>query len=264
MTLKPHHNGTVRRAIAWLTACATGLLVLTHAQAEIPSTMLWNEASAARLQVVFPGNAYNASWQFRRCRCGDVLVNSDSSLPGESRQGDMLMVENRAVIYRGFDSERPEEVMSIDAPALMIQLAFQLLERALPAGPAAASSKAYIDIGSSEEPVTLDTGQAAGSFFAPWSVKGKVAPIRGDELQFELHFTFNATPPGTGPEQSASMDLSGSFDYVLQEFPVSDDRALDDLRLVWRDLNDPAINGAENIATLGELRDHIKANPQTR
>ena len=89
------------------------LLYWPFAMAEVPAGMLWDGASAGRLQVMFPGNGYSASWQFNRCICGDVLVNSDSSLPGDIRQGDMLLVGGRAVVYRGFDSERPEEVMSM-------------------------------------------------------------------------------------------------------------------------------------------------------
>ncbi len=252
---------TPGQTAARLAACAMGMIVFASAHAEIPPGTFWNEVSAVRLQVVFPGDAYNASWNFWRCRCGDILVNSDSNLPGESHQGDMLLVENRAVIYRGFGSERPEEVMSIDAPSLMLKLVFQLLERARPGGPSSVSSRAYIEIENSDAPVTLDSGQAVGSFFPPWSVKGRLTPSRDDAVQFELHFTFNASPPGTGPEQIASIDLSGSVDYLPQEFPISDDRTLDDLRLVWRDRNDPAIYGSEDIATLGELRSHIKASP---
>jgi hypothetical protein len=245
----------------WLFVLCFGLLPVLCAQAAVPEGTAWDAASAGRLQVIFPGTDYSASWQFNRCVCGDVLVNSESSLPGEQRQGDMLLVGGRAVVYRGFDTERPEEVMSIDAPALMMQLVFRLLEHARPKGPPGIEARETVLVAGETEPVTLDSGQAVGSFFAPWTVKGTLSPGGDAAINFDIHFGFNVTPPGEGEEQLSSMDLSGTIDYKLQDFPVTDESPLGELRLVWRDSDDPAIAGAQDIVTLGDLRQLISDNP---
>lgn len=228
---------------------------------DVPAGMLWDGASAGRLQVVFPGNDYSASWQFNRCVCGDVLINSDSSLPGDNRQGDMLLVGGRAVVYRGFDSDRPEEVMSIDAPALMMRLVFQLLAQARPQGPSAITSKELIAVAGVDEPVTVDSGQAVGSFFPPWTVKGTLIRQGEAVVQYDLNFTFNVTPPGGGEEHITGMALSGHIDYIPADFPIDNETPLADLRLVWRDNNDPARLAGQQVTTLGDLRNLITTHP---
>ena len=105
--------------------------------AELPPETRWADPSSVRLDVEFPGNGYHATWDLHRCDCGDLLVRSELSVPGETETGETLLVAGRAILSRGFGQHQEELGASLDAPALMMQLTLRLLERASPAGPSA-------------------------------------------------------------------------------------------------------------------------------
>lgn len=239
----------------------TSLLVLAcgpAGAAGLPDTMQWKDPSSVRLEVVFPGNDYHASWELFRCTCGDLLVRSELSAPGEVMRGEILMVENRAVLMRGYDPEHAQEI-SFDAPGLMMQLALRLLERAAPGGPAAIDKKTDVAVEDKVNFINLDTGAAAGTFPAPWSVSGAISPQNDTERRFDLLFRFSVADPAGGEAQESQMRLSGIAQYAPGKFPVVPEAELSGWDLSWRDDKDTAAAQAGKIATLGELRTLLKA-----
>lgn len=220
----------------------------------------WKDPSSVRLEVDFPGNGYHASWELFRCSCGDLLIRSELSEPGEVAHGDIQLVANRAVLSRGYD-KNAEELVSYDAPALMMQLALRLLERSEPRGPAAVTKKQKAEVSDDVNYINLDTGTAAGGFPAPWSVTGTLSPDGDTRRKFDLKFTFNTGGAVGGAEQQGNMRLTGLAEYAATEYPMSDDLDLKDWLLTWRDPADPASQKSAGIKTLGELRKLLKNTP---
>lgn len=226
---------------------------------DIPRGTSWGEVSSVRLDVDFPGDGYHASWLLHRCRCGDLLIESELNLPGEVEKGELLLVGQRAVLERGFKSEELESQMSWDAPALMMQLAAYLLQRTMPEGPAAVFQRTVVSIEETAEGIVLDSGNAVGGFPAPWAVTAMAEPYRESHRRFDLQFSF----PVPGKAEPADMRLKGVGDYARQDFPLPEDMTLRDWHLSWRNENDPAGRSGKPD-TLEELRALIAATTQGR
>ncbi|MDZ4731009.1 MAG: hypothetical protein SH820_13810 [Xanthomonadales bacterium] len=233
---------------------------LAQAEALDPSVQ-WKDPSSVLLKVDFPGNGYHASWELFRCTCGDLMIRSELNEPGEVVHGDILLVSNRAVLSRGYE-ENAEELLSFEAPALMLQLALRLLERSEPKGPAAVSKKQKAEVTDEINYINLDTGTAAGGFPAPWSVKGSLSPEGDSKRRFDLKFSFNTGGAAGGKDQQGEMRLSGVAEYAASEFPVADDLDLQPWLLTWRDESDPASKVGDEVKTLGDVRALLKKTPE--
>ena len=103
------------------------LAISTTLQAELPAETRWADPSNVQLDVEFPGDGYHATWELFRCDCGDLLVHAELNVPGEVETGDLLLVQRKAVLTRGFGKYKAEAAGSLDAAALMMQLALRLL-----------------------------------------------------------------------------------------------------------------------------------------
>jgi hypothetical protein len=206
-----------------------------------------------QLEVDFPGNGYHASWDLHRCVCGDLLIRSELSEPGGVSQGEILLVEKRAVLTRGYKGVDAAQI-SFDAPALMMQLAIRLLERAEPAGPGAISERRQVDVEDAVNYINLDTGVAAGGFPAPWRVQGTIWPQAETQRRFDLMFTFSVPAESGGEAEQGQMKLTGVAEYAATEFPLAEGMSLKDWALSWRDEDDPAEIPASKADTLAELR----------
>lgn len=243
-------------------AVLAGLLVglLSPAQAAgIAPEARWADPSRVDLGVEFPGEGYHANWELFRCDCGDLLVRSELSVPGEVDKGETMLVQGRAVLSRGFGEHQAELGSSLDAPALMMQLALVLLERVQPGGPAAVAEPVEVDLSDPINAIHLETATAIGGFPAPWAVRGSIAQAGEDQRRFDLRFEFTA-PPGSAVEKG-QIRLKGLADFSESEFPISDSSSLAGWRLEWRDTNDPAIPVAASADTLEQLRAAIRKNP---
>lgn len=229
-------------------------LVLTEAAAApLSAQVQWKDPSSVQLEVDFPGNGYHASWKLHRCDCGDLLILSELSMPDGVTQGEVLLVANRAVLIRGYDRNDAAEI-SFDAPALMMQLALRLLERAEPAGPSAIGERRQVDVEDSINYINLDTGAAAGGFPPPWRVQGAIWPQAETQRRFDLVFSFNAAGAAGGEQDQGQMKLAGVAEYAATEFPLAEDTRLKDWDLSWRDEDDAAAPEAIKADTLAELR----------
>ena len=220
------------------------------AVAEIAAGVEWRGPSSVDLEVDFPGQGYHASWQLHRCTCGDLLIRSELNVPGEVVHGDILLVDNRAVLMRGYDPGSTEQV-SFDAPALMMQLALRLLERLAPGGPPSITQREEVAVEDNVGYIHLDTGAAVGSFPPPWQAHGAIWPQGDSQRRFEIVFQFN---PGTATGEQAEMKLAGLADYAATEFPLDAATPLSEWKLSWREEDDPAAAGAAGVKTLGDLR----------
>jgi hypothetical protein len=240
------------RRFVTIGALALLALPLAAARADIEPVTRWNDPTRVTLNVEFPGDGYHASWDLYRCACGDLLVHSELDAPDETERGETLLVGGRAVLYRGFAGREAEYGASLDAPALMMQLAAQLLERLEPAGPARITEKTELAVTEETQHIDLDTGTASGAFQAPWTVTGMIAPDGPDARRFDLRLEFSVRT-GDGVQQAA-MRLTGRADYARTAFPVAGDEPLERWTLTWRESTDPARPRAADAATLDDLR----------
>jgi len=242
-----------RGKTAMLLLMVVGVLAGRVEAAGLPAETRWADPSGVQLNIEFPGDGYHASWSLFRCSCGDLLVRAELATPDEVVDGDILLVSGKAVLTKGFGSHKDEAAASLDAAALMMQLALRLLERSEPAGPAKITAPVDVDVVDEVNNIYLDTGYAEGRFEAPWSVTGTIS-AKSDTLRlFELSFTFTVSEPGT--VEQGTMKLRGEAEFAAEEFPVPGSSAIGDWQLNWRDENDAVVVTAE---TLDGLRAQLK------
>lgn len=240
---------------------AAGAASAAAAAAALTPDVQWKDPSEVQLKVEFPAEGYTADWQLFRCDCGDLLVRSELNEPGEAVHGDIMMVANRAVLIRGL-GEEAAELLSIDAPALMMQLALRLLERAEPAGPAAIEERRQLDIDEPADSIQLDSGVAVGGFPAPWSLSGTLQPASETARRFDLAFEFNTGGVAGVVGQRSRMRLAGTAEFARRPFPLDDTLELRGWTLSWRDEQDPLAANEAAPPTLAELRRLIRENPR--
>lgn len=245
------------RIIGGLLAAAL-LSLPALASAEITDGTRWADPTRVDLSVEFPGEGYHAQWELFRCDCGDLLVRSELSAPDAVNKGETLLLEGRAVLSRGFGEHQDELGSSLDAPALMLQLALRLLERVEPGGPARVTAPVDVDVVDAINQIHLESYSAVGGFHAPWSVQGSLAPAAAEQRRFDLRFAFSV---GAGSDvQQGAMRLKGVADFAAGDFPLPGSGSLDGWALTWRDEQDPAIPAAAKARTLDELRAAIREN----
>ena len=236
--------------------CLALLLAPACALAELSPETRWSDPSHVVLDVAFPGDGYHANWELFRCECGDLLVHSELNVPGEAEVGETLMVLRRAVLSRGFGDLQEELGASLDAPALMMQLALRLLERAEPGGPSKVTSELGVDQREEIMNIMLDTSTAAGGFQAPWSVKGRLTPDGDTRRRFDLEFTFSVRDDNG--EQDVNMRLRGMADFAKTPFPVKGEEPLENWALTWRDGEEVPPGLMQGVNTLDDLRQLLK------
>ena len=233
-------------------------LIPVTAAAQIAPETRWADPTHVVLDVEFPGDGYRANWEMFRCKCGDLLVRSELNIPGEAEKGETLMVARRAVLTRGFGDYQAEMAGSLDAPALMMQTALRLLERAEPGGPSRVQDEIQVNVSEELMNIMLDTGTAAGGYQAPWTVTGTIAPAGETRRDFDLDFRF--TVRDDSGELMVGMKLKGVTDFEKTEFVLTGDEPLEGWLLTWRDEADPLATAARSVRTLGELRSLINGN----
>lgn len=211
----------------------------------LPPETAWADPSSVALNVDFPGEGYHASWDLFRCDCGDLLVRAELAVPGELVTGDILLVGGRAVLTRGFGRYRDEAAASLDAAALMMQLALRLLERSEPGGPARITGTREVDLLDEINHINLDTGSAVGGFRAPWSIAGQIWPEGETARRFDLGFSFTAVTEA-GPQQG-EMRLRGVAEFADTEFPVPGSSPLAEWDLSWRNEDDSVSGKADTL-----------------
>jgi len=241
--------------LASLTLLMSGM---QPAFAQIEKSTPWRDAVVTKLDVDF-GSGFHARWQYHRCDCGDLQVMVEQVAPDDTLTGELLMVDGQALLARGFEQQGADIEPLIQAPSLMLQLAFAMLNRSEPDGPAAISGKQRFSVNEKHKHLNLDTGLATGSFAAPWSIKGEGWRVDPEHVRFEMELDFTVSPPGEKRE-SGKIVFSGDLDFNPQDFPYTGDTDLEGWRVQWISLDETRSATAGKGTTLQSLRDKADSN----
>ncbi len=131
-------------ALSLLYLFAGLVMLLTGSQtafAQIEKGTLWRDAVVTELDVDFGGTGFHARWRFQHCDCGDLQVMVEQVAPDGTLTGELLMVDGQALLARGFEQQGEDIEPLIQAPSLMLQLAYSMLTRSQPKGPSAVTGK---------------------------------------------------------------------------------------------------------------------------
>lgn len=237
-----------------LLACIVIFLTgLPSAFAQVEKGTLWRDAVVTELDVDFGGTGFHARWIFHRCHCGDLLVKVEQVAPDAVLTGELMMIDGQVLLSRDFNQQGVDIEPLIQAPSLMLQLVYELLNRSQPGGPYVVDKKQRWNETEMKRDFSLDTGLANGTFAAPWSVKGSGWVTEAGDRRFELDFQFDNTLPGQ-PKETGSMTFSGVLDFRKQVFPYPESTTLDGWRIQWISLNDRESEPVPAGLTLKELR----------
>ena len=230
---------------------------LQSASAAVEKGSLWRDSAMTELDVDFGGTGFHARWRYFHCDCGDLVVQVEQVAPDGVLTGELLMVDGQALLARGFDQQGADIEPLIQAPSLMLQLAYELLNHAQPDGPFAVDNKQHWEKSEKTRNFKVDTGLATGAFSAPWEVKGNGWKADSGKIRFELSFRFTISIPGESAETDY-IGFSGDLDYDKQEFPYAESTVLDGWRLQWISLNETESRLVTDGLTLKDLRQQAK------
>ncbi len=164
-------------------ACAEG-----PAAAGEPIASAWARGNHVLLGVTQQRIGFSAQWRFQRSASGDVLLELEEMRAGRARAGALLLVSNAVLLARDITLARGRELDAFNGPLLMLQLALRLLERAAPGGPESIRRNTAIDLVERERALEVSGLGANGEFFAPWQVRGTLAPGGDGRIAFEIEF----------------------------------------------------------------------------
>jgi len=253
-------NRRLLLSLYYLSACLIMSLAGSQAAvAQIEAGSLWRDAAVTELDADFGGTGFHARWRFQHCECGDLQIMVEQVAPDDILTGELLMVDRQVLLARGFKQQGEDIEPLIQAPSLMLQLAYSMLNRAQPKGPGAVTGKQTWDETEKTMDFHLDTGLATGAFAAPWGVKGSGWEASPGHIRFELVFEFTSSLPGE-PAETSSITFSGDLDFNKQDFPYPEDTDLEGWRVQWLSLNETKSKVAEKGTTLKVLR--LKAKEQ--
>jgi len=230
---------------------------LQSAMADVEKETLWRDAVITELDVDFGGTGFHARWRLHRCHCGDLRVEVEQIAPDGMLTGELLMIDGKVLLSRGFEQQGVDIEPLIQAPSLMLHLAYAMLNRSQPKGPHAVNDKQTWGDTEKNMNYELDTGLATGTFGAPWSIKGTGWKTGSGHRRFELFFEFTNPIPGE-PENTDSITFSGDMDFRKQGFPYPDSTSLEGWRIQWLSLNDRESEPVQAGVTLETLRQQVR------
>lgn len=233
------------------------LMGFQTATAQVEKGTLWRDAVVTELDADFGGTGFHARWVFHRCHCGDLLVQVEQIAPDGVLTGELLMVDGQVLLSRGFEQQGVDIEPLIQAPSLMLQLVYELLNRSQPKGPHAVGKKQAWNETEKKQNFKLNTGLATGAFAAPWGIKGSGWRTDSGHRRFELYFQFS-NPMPDNPEETDSITFSGNLDFSKQDFPYPESTSLEGWRIQWISLNDWESKPAAEGLTLKDLRQQAK------
>jgi len=247
------------RIFASLLIAVLGLCLSGAAAAdEIPPTQRWHEPYVTLLDVNFADTGFQARWEYFHCGCGDILVRLEQTAPDGVLTGEMLLVDGQVLAARGPVSLSPDLEPMLQAPSVMMNLAFNLLEYAAPKGPAAIDERQAISAESLLKDLDLNSGMATGTFKAPWTVTGEAWPSGEGQRRFELRFEFS-NPTPENPAATTVFTFSGGQDYRRDDFPLTASTPLEGWKVQWISKGEMTAGDAPEGQTLGALREEAEA-----
>lgn len=234
------------------------ILAASPAAAEVPPRAGWHEARVTLLDVTFGDTGFHARWEYLRCDCGDVMVRLEQSAPDGVLTGELLLVDGQVIAARGAVAQASDLELMLQAPTLMLHLAFGLLQRSVPDGPGSVTERNAFAVQEEERDLEINSGLSTGHFAAPWSVEGEVRPSGEAQRRFELAMTFANPQPGEA-ERRDSIRFSGGQDYERDGFPLRDASSLAGWSVQWISRGETAPAEAADDLTLGALRAEAKS-----
>jgi len=251
-----------KRVIKSFSLLIAGFAILlsgpTTVFAQVDKGMLWRDAVITELDVNFDGTGFHARWIFNRCHCGDLLIQVEQVAPDGVLTGELMMIDGQVLLSRDFNQQGQDIEPLIQAPSLMLQLVYELLNRSQPKGPFAVGKKQPWKKTEKKVDFNLNTGLATGKFAAPWEVKGAGWETESGHRRFELVFRFDNTVPGQ-PVETSSISFSGKLDFRKQGFPYPESTDLEGWRVQWLSLNERESKAVPAGLTLKELRQQTKS-----
>jgi hypothetical protein len=246
---------------AFFTVLLAGtVLLFTGVQsvaAQVEKGTLWRDAVVTELDVDFGDTGFHARWSFHHCDCGDLLVRVEQIAPDSVLTGDLLMIDGQILLAHGFEGQGEDIEPLIQAPSLMLQLAYAMLNRSQPKGPFAVHEKQLWDEKEKSIDFQLNNGLATGTFAAPWEVKGSGWQTDTGHYRFELLFQFTNSMSAQA-DATDSIKFSGDLDFRKQEFPYPESTNLEGWKIQWISLNELESEPAAEGLTLKELRQQAK------
>ena len=232
---------------------------LKSANAQVEKGTLWRDTVVTELDVDFGGTGFHARWTYHHCQCGDLRVQVEQVAPDGVLTGELLMVDGQVLLSRGFEQQDADIESLIQAPSLMLQLAYAMLHRSQPKGPFAVNEKEAWDATEPSLNFNLDTGLATGVFGAPWGVKGSGWKTESGHRRFEMLFEFTNPIPGQD-DATGYITFSGDLDFSKQEFPYPESTSLEGWQIQWLSRNERESRATAKGLTLKSLRQQTK-NP---
>ena len=239
-------------------ACLLLFAGMQSVNAQVVKGTLWRDAVVTELDADFGGTGFHARWSFHRCPCGDLTVQVEQIAPDGVLTGELLMVNGQVLLSRDFNEQAVDIEPLIQAPSLMLQLAYAMLNRSQPRGPYAVNEKQLWDETEKAIDFQLNTGLATGTFAAPWRVKGSGWKTESGHYRFELVFQFTNSMPGEA-SKTDSITFSGDLDFRKQEFPYPESTRLEGWRIQWISQDDLESEPVEKGLTLKDLRQQTKS-----
>ncbi len=110
------------------------------------------------------------------------VVQVEQIAPDGVLTGELLMVNGQALLTRDFEEQGVDIEPLIQAPSLMLQLAYAMLNRSQPRGPYAVNEKQYWDETEKAIDFQLNTGLATGTSFCGATVSVTKATLETEPL----------------------------------------------------------------------------------
>jgi len=250
-----------RKLISLVSYLLAGFVILltglTAANAQVEKGTLWRDAVLTELDVDFGDSGFHARWRYYHCDCGDLLVQVEQIDPDGILTGELLMVGGQVLLSRGFEQQNEDIEPLIQAPSLMLQLAFGLLNHAQPEGPFGIDGKQVLEKNEKTIDFKLDTGLATGIFAAPWDIQGSGWKTDSGNRRFEMLFQFTNPLPEQA-DNTDSITFSGDLDFRQQDFPYPETTDLEGWKIQWVSLNERESKSITRSFTLKFLREQLK------
>lgn len=225
---------------------------------EIALTTRWHEPYVTLLDVNFADTGFQARWEYFHCGCGDILVRLEQTAPDGVLTGELLLIGGHALAARGMVSLSPDLEPMLEAPSVMMQLAFTLLEITMPKGPGWLTERQGLATASRETDLEVESALATGSFAAPWQVTGEAWPSGHGQRRFDLTFEFaNPSPEAAGGR--TAFTFTGGQDYRRDDFPLAAETPMEGWKVQWITKGETVTRDAKAGVTLQDLRDEAEA-----
>jgi hypothetical protein len=226
----------------------------------------WYRGNLITLDASEPKAGFKARWSFERTAGNDIRLVLDEQRKAGPQSGTVLIIGQKALLTRDLVLARQGALMpAVDGPTLLLNLTLRLLERAVPDGPQALGRERTIAVKDEQQPLSIETPSAAGTFLPPWQLTGKVLR-KGEVVEFDLLLVSRARDDPRGTNNTA---LRGTWRNEAKKPPeLPDDLSLQGWSLhaiagVAKEVNrrQGIVYDAiprQGFATLGELRKAIE------